>query len=115
MATPRKLSLRRGRDMRVEVRGVERQHVGRELEAPDRRPCERNLCGFQLLVRHPLGDAIERLTCKLRGLQTRDTRQALLEELRQVSLRPGRAHPLECHRKYHLAYRRSAIGYVAYA
>lgn len=68
--------------MRVEVRGVKRQHVGRELEATYRSLSERDLRHFQFLVRHPLGDAMEQLPGEPRGRQTRNSREAIVEELR---------------------------------
>jgi hypothetical protein len=63
-----------------------------------------NLRRFQVPIRHLLGDAMERLAGELRGTQARDSRQTVLEELRQVSLRSCCAHPLERHRKHHLAH-----------
>src|SRR5262249_11226513 len=83
VAAPRQLSLRGRCDMRVEIRGVERQHVGGKLEAPDRSLRERNLRRFQLLFGHLLGNAIERLARELRGRQTRRSWQAIRKKLRE--------------------------------
>ena len=115
MSASRQRSGRRRRDMGVEVRRVERQHIGRQFEALDRCPGECNLRRFQSLVRYALGNAMECLAGKLRGTQTRHSRQAVLEELCEVALGACRAHSLKCHGKHHLAHRRPTLGNVPYA
>ena len=63
-----------GGDMRVKVGRVERQHVGRQLEAPNDRTGDLNLRLLQLCIRDLGGQAVKRLPGELEGWQTRHAR-----------------------------------------
>lgn len=97
-------------DVRIEVRGVERKHVRREFEARHGRLGDRHLRLFELAVADLLGHAMKCLASERRSRQTRDARQARIEELCQVTLGAGRASPLDRHRDCEFANRRAVLG-----
>ena len=57
------LTRRQGGDVGVEVRGVEREHVRRQLEPGDGRLRDRHLRLLQFALGNLLGDAMKRLRC----------------------------------------------------
>ena len=64
MTSTSQLASGRRRDVRVEVGRVERQHVGGQLEPPDRSLRKLDLCHLELALGHRLRDAMERLACE---------------------------------------------------
>ncbi|TCG03841.1 hypothetical protein BZM27_45395 [Paraburkholderia steynii] len=61
-------------DVGIEVRRIERKHVGRELEAGDRCIRDGHLRLLQLLIGHLLRDAMKRLARKGGAGQARQAR-----------------------------------------
>ncbi len=107
---PGQRARRHRRDVGIEVRGVEGDHVGRQLEPGHRRVRDRHLRLLQLaradLLRHPM----RRLPAERRARQARDTRHARIQKVRQVTLRSRRARPLDGDSDGHLADRRAPLG-----
>src|SRR5216110_323452 len=95
----------RRRDMRVEVRRVERKHVRRQLERLHRSAREIDLCDVDLIRSYPGREAVERLTTEGTCWEARDSCERSIQKLREVSLGPWRGGPLHGNREHHLANR----------
>ena len=104
------LAWRRRCNVRIKVRGVEREHVGRKLKARHGRLGDRHLGLLKLDVADLLGHAMKRLASERRSRQARDARQARVEKLGQVTLGARRAGPLDRHRHCQFADRGAVLG-----
>jgi hypothetical protein len=110
MTPARQLPWGRRRDVRVEVGGIERQHIRRKLEPPHRRPREGHLRRLQLLLGHLLRQPVKRLPAERLIRQAREPRDAAAKKVSQVALRPGPACALDRHGQHHLPHRRPLLG-----
>src|SRR5450631_1501771 len=110
MTATRQLPWRHRRNVSVEIRGIERQHVGRKLEPGHGRVGNRDLCLLQLLISDLPGHPMIGLSAECRRRQTRQARHSAIQKLRQVPLRSGRARSLDGYRHGQLADRRAASG-----
>src|SRR5215204_644249 len=72
----------------VEVRGVEREHVCRQLETADGSLRNGHLRLLQLLIGHLLCDTVKGLPGERSARQTRQPGQATVEKLTQFALGP---------------------------
>jgi hypothetical protein len=109
MPPTRQFPGRRRRDVRVEVGGVERQHIGGQREAPHRRPRDRDLGLRQLLLGDVPRQPVERLSGERRGGEARDPRDARPQERTQVPFGPRHARPLDRDGQHHLAHGRPRL------
>ena len=75
-------------DMRIEVRGVEREHVRAEIEAGNGRLRDRHLRPLQIALGDLLRHAMERLPAERRARQTRQARHARVQNSPKI---PGSA------------------------
>ena len=98
----------RGRNVRVKVRRIERQHVRRQLEPPHRRPRQFDLRPLQVLVRDLRRQAMKSLPAKRRGGQAGHPRHTGFQEGRQMTLRRGLTGALHGYRQYHFPDRGAA-------
>ena len=105
-----KLARRQGGDVGVEVRRVEGQHVGRELEVRHRRLGDGHLSMLQVVIGDLLGDAMKCLPAERRSGQARHPRQTRVEEVTQVAFGSGCTSPLNRHGNSQLAHRRTPLG-----
>src|SRR5450631_2406157 len=110
MTATRQLPWRHRRNVSVEIRGIERQHVGRKLEPGHGRVGNRDLCLLQLLISDLPGHPMIGLSAECRRRQTRQARHSAIQKLRQVPLRSGRARPLDGYRHGQFADRWAASG-----
>ena len=106
MATP----WRQRRNVGVEIRGIEGQHVGGKLEPGHSRFGNCDLGLLQLLIgdlpRHPMIG----LASEYRRRQTGQARHGPIQKLGQVPLGSGRAGSLDGYRHGQLTDRRAAFG-----
>jgi hypothetical protein len=82
MPTTRQLAWRHRRNVGVEIRGVEGQHVGRKLEPDYSRFRNGDLRLLQLLISDMLGHPMIGLATECRSRQTRQARYGPIQKLR---------------------------------
>ncbi len=108
VAAARQFSWCGGCDMRVKVRRVERQHIRRQLEAPDDGASDVDLCLLQMCIRHLGGKPVKRLPGKRGSWQTRHARNTRFQKGGQMAFGPWRTGSLHRYGEHHLANRRTA-------
>ncbi|UUZ69068.1 hypothetical protein LP416_04805 [Polaromonas sp. P2-4] len=89
VAAPGQLAGRLRVDVGIEVRRVEREHVGGQLEAGHRSLRDGHLGLLQLLIAYLLRDAMKGLAGERRARQTRQARQTRVKKLASSHLGPG--------------------------
>src|SRR6202008_3840784 len=94
----------------IEVRRIERKHIGGESEAGDSCIRDGPLRLLQLLVAHLLRDAMEGLARERRAGQARQPRQTRIEKLPQFALGSRCTGALDRHGHRQLAHRWAAFG-----
>jgi len=107
LAAPRQFPAGGGGDVRVEVGGVECQHVGRQLEALDGGAGNGDLGILQLRRRDPSGQPVKGLPGEGRSRQAGGPRHTGFQEFRQVAFRRRGTRALDGNREHHLADRRT--------
>src|SRR5258707_15719619 len=105
MSATRQLAWRHCRDMRIEVRRIEREHVGPELESRHRSSCELQLRILQLKIVRLRGQPMKFLPRKRLGRKTRYARNRPSKKRAQMTLPRRRARSLHRHREQRLTQR----------
>jgi hypothetical protein len=108
VASLSQVARRRRGDVRVEVGGVEREDIRRQLEPARRRPRHRQLRLLQVPVGHLPGRPIKRVACEGRRRQARHPGHTALQKPGKVALGRRRARALDGDRDHDLAHRRPA-------
>lgn len=110
VSAPSQIPLGGCRDVGVEVRGVEGEHIGRQPKPGYRRFRDCDLHLLQLPLRHLLRDAMECLPRERRPSQARHAGHTRIQESTEITLRSGAARPLDGHGDRQLPHRRPVPG-----
>src|SRR6266571_2309613 len=97
------------RDVRVEVRRVERQHIRRQFEVLHRSTRDLDLRGVDLRRGNTGCEPVERLATEGTCWKARDSRQRPIQKFRKVPLGPRNGGTLHGNREHYLADRRARL------
>jgi hypothetical protein len=107
VAATRQFPWCRSGDMRVKVGRVERQHIRRQLEAPNYRAGDLDLRPLQLLLRDLGGQSVKRLPGERGGRQARHAWNARFQKRSKMALARRLTGSLYRNGEHHLANRRT--------